>query len=444
MPIESATIPQQTVFMQDERPFALFQGRVISRRQLWRDVSALAERLPAKTHALNLCQNRYLFCVCLLAAASRGQICLLPSSAHQRILYDILKDYPDAYLVGEQMPEMAGVCRFEVGRPAAGGGGNIHAAEIDWARAGVVAFTSGSTGKPKPCPHSLLSLLTSARMALAALGLAASRRVMISTTPPQHMYGLETSVFWPLSSDLLLYDGRPFYPGDVQAALAAAPWPALLLTTPAHLRSLSKTRQAWTNLAGVLSATDTLPHALAAAAKAALGLEVWEIYGSTETLSFACRQALSARAWRLYPGCRLYRERNRGPVWLEARHLPEAAVLSDRLRLLDGERFAALGRDVDMVKVAGKRASLSDLNRILCEIAGVDDGVFYSVDDGSTEPRLAAFVVSSLSAAELRSALRARIDDVFLPRKIQRVATIPRSATGKFTRQALEQLLQNW
>jgi len=441
MPTESATITQATVFMQDERPFALFQDRVISRGQLWRDVSALAKRLPAKSHVLNLCQNRYLFCVCLLAAASRGQICLLPSSAHNRVLYDILKDYPDAYLAGEQTPEMAGVCWFEVDLPASRAGSDINAARIDWTRAGIVAFTSGSTGKPKPCPHSLLSLLTSARMALAALDWATSRRLMISTTPPQHMYGLETSVFWPLSSDLLLYDGRPFYPGDVQAALTASPWPALLLTTPAHLRSLTKTRHDWANLAGVLSATDTLPHALAAAAKAALGIETWEIYGSTETLSFAYRQTLSARAWRLYPGCRLYRERNRGTVCLEARHLPEVAVLSDRLRLLDAGRFAALGRDADMLKVAGKRASLSDLNRILCEIAGVDDGVFYPVDDGSTEPRLAAFVVSRLSAAELRSALRTRIDDVFLPRKIQRVAAIPRSATGKITRQALEQLL---
>ena len=53
--------------------------------------------------------------------------------------------------------------------------------------------------------------------------------------------------------------------------------------------------------------------------------------------------------------------------------------------------------------------------------------------------RLAAYVVApSLSSEGLMSALRERIDGAFLPRPLHFVDALPRNATGKLPREALD------
>jgi acyl-coenzyme A synthetase/AMP-(fatty) acid ligase len=56
--------------------------------------------------------------------------------------------------------------------------------------------------------------------------------------------------------------------------------------------------------------------------------------------------------------------------------------------------------------------------------------------------RLTALVVApGLSAPQLLEALRQRIDPAFLPRPLLLVDTLPRNATGKLSRAALDELL---
>ncbi|MCY1551384.1 hypothetical protein D9M68_877110 [compost metagenome] len=55
--------------------------------------------------------------------------------------------------------------------------------------------------------------------------------------------------------------------------------------------------------------------------------------------------------------------------------------------------------------------------------------------------RLAAFVVApTLDARTLLAGLRTRLDAIFLPRPLVLVDALPRNATGKLTRQALQGL----
>jgi acyl-coenzyme A synthetase/AMP-(fatty) acid ligase len=67
------------------------------------------------------------------------------------------------------------------------------------------------------------------------------------------------------------------------------------------------------------------------------------------------------------------------------------------------------GRNSDLLEIAGKRASLGDLNRRLLAIAGVEDGVMFTLDaDAGSVCRLAALVVApALSEAHILAALRA-------------------------------------
>src|SRR5262249_40193225 len=100
-------------------------------------------------------------------------------------------------------------------------------------------FTSGSTGKPKPNLKSWGSLVASTRGGSVQLGVdALPGASLIGTVPPQHSYGLESTIMLPLQHGLVLHAERPFFPADVIAALAAAPRPRILVTTPVHLRAL--------------------------------------------------------------------------------------------------------------------------------------------------------------------------------------------------------------
>jgi len=99
-----------------------------------------------------------------------------------------------------------------------------------------------------------------------------------------------------------------------------------------------------------------------------------------------------------------------------------------------------VGRGADLVNVAGKRASIGDLNTRLCRIDGVEDGVFFMPDEGQ---RMTAFVVApGLNDADLLRALGRLIDPVFLPRPLFFVTSLPRNETGKLTRKALVDLYQ--
>ncbi len=417
-----------------EEPLALHEGRIIKRGNFWSAVKGLAGRLPDRPYVFNLCENRYLFCLSLLAAASRGQICLLPPSGQMAVIQEILHDYPDAYVACERDPHLPGLEWFAVAAPRS----EDMALDpgFDWERAALVAFTSGSTGRPKPCAHGLATFRISAQMAVRSLGLDRRRLLMVSTTPPQHMYGLETSVFWPLFSSLVLHDGRPFFPEDIRRVVEASPWPAVLATTPTHLRSLARANGPWGNLAGVISATDALSEKLARETETALGQSPHEIYGSTETLSFASREPLRESLWQPYASTRLVQNAS-GQTHLESPHLPTPALLQDSFKVEPDGRFAVLGRHSDLVKIGGKRASLAELDRRLKDIEGVDDGFCFVQEK---EGRLAAVVVSRLDKHGIREGLRPYVDEVFLPRKIHFVAHLPRNEVGKLVKAEMEKL----
>ena len=422
----------------NETPFALYEGKLITRGNLWADLREMARRLPDRSYVFNLCENRYLFCLVLLAAASRGQVCLLPPSSQMAVISEIFDDYPGSYVASERTPNLPGLEWFTVDAPMS----EDIALEprFDWNRTAVIAFTSGSTGKPKPCPHNLASFRISANMAVSSLGFGQQQLLMVSTTPPQHMYGLETSVFWPLFSSLILYDGHPFFPEDIRRVVETAPSPVVLATTPTHLRSLTKTSGSWANLVGVLSATEALSEQLARETDSVLGQSPKEIYGSTETLSFASREILRESLWQPYASSLLIQE-GTGSTYLESPHLQAPVLLQDTFRVEADGRFAVLGRDIDMVKIGGKRASLAELNQRLRDIAGVEDGFCFVQQGGISDGRLAVVVVSQIDRQGILEGLQPYVDSVFLPRKIYFVDSIPRNEAGKLPKAEMEKLL---
>ena len=191
----------------------------------------------------------------------------------------------------------------------------------------------------------------------------------------------------------------------------------------------------------LLCATAPLSPQLAAEAEARFGAALYEIYGCTEAGQVATRRTVETPEWRAFRDVRLRREE--GAVWVGGGHVEAEVALGDVIELRGPETFLLHGRTADLVNIAGKRTSLSNLNYHLNSIAGVRDGVFVMPDEeGGGVTRLMAFVVApDLGSEALTNALRQRIDTAFLPRPLCFVDALPRNATGKLPREALSRLV---
>lgn len=396
------------------------------------EVAALAARLPDRRNVVNLCVDRYRFTVALGAALYRGQVSLLPSHRTPEFLTGLARLHPDLYCLAD---EPVAWCPLEtIAYPPAPPPGPRDPAVPSFPseQVAAIAFTSGTTGAPTPHVKLWGALARGAGAEAQALEIdRLAGATLVGTVPPQHMYGLESTVLLVLQHRFAMHGGRPFYPRDVREALARVPAPRVLITTPVHLRALDIDGTELPPLASIVSATAPLGPEAAARAEARYRAPVREIYGFTEAGMVASRRTLDGDAWRLLPGVAL---RSDGEAWwAESGHVPAPARFSDLIDVLDGERFVLRGRASDVVNVAGKRASLAGLNAQLLAIPGVVDGAFFSPeDDGSGVRRLAAFVVApGLTSRRLLEELRRRVDPAFLPRPLRLVARLPRNATGK-------------
>jgi acyl-coenzyme A synthetase/AMP-(fatty) acid ligase len=263
----------------------------------------------------------------------------------------------------------------------------------------------------------------------------------VASVPPQHSYGLESSVLLALLGGAAFDSGRPFYPADIAAALAAVPRPRALVTTPFHLKTLLLSGVTLPPVDLVLSATAPLSPQLAAQAERAFGGVLIEIYGCTEAGQVASRRTTEGQRWTTLGALRLRTED--GPdgerFIVEGGHVTEPTPLADVLELDDARHFRLLGRANDLIHVAGKRSSLAYLNFQLNRVQGVQDGCFWMPDevvDGVVRP--VAFVVApDLAPAEVITRLRRLLEPAFVPRRVVQVAALPRNDTGKLTVQAL-------
>ena len=222
-----------------------------------------------------------------------------------------------------------------------------------------------------------------------------------------------------LQHDLVLHTGRPFYPADIVAELAAAPHPRVLVTTPLHLQVLLAEPVTMPSVDLVLSATAPLSVELAREAEQRFAGTLYEIYGCSEAGQIAVRRTALSQEWYCLDGIVL--RQDAAGTWVSGVPIAEETLLSDVIELHDQARFSLHGRIADLVNVAGKRTSLAYLNHHLNAIEGVLDGAFVaSADNGGAVSRLIAFAVApGMGAEEIMASLRLRIDAAFLPRPLR-------------------------
>jgi acyl-coenzyme A synthetase/AMP-(fatty) acid ligase len=431
-----------------DRIFGLRGGRAISVAGFLSDVSAAAAQLPSTAYALNGCDDRYLFAVGFAACIQRGIVTLLPQARTPGVIAYLRSEAPDLVLLTDRDDEAEPTGGLTVHRIELAAQGDAAAGPAIPAFPGsrLVArmYSSGSTGRPQPQPKFWGSLVRNAAAQVERLReVAPSDVALLGTVPAQHCYGFESTMLVALAGGAVMTASRPFFPGDIAAELDALPRPRGLVTTPFHLRTLLDAGLALPAADLVLCATAPLTPALADAAEAAFRAPLIEIYGATETGQLATRRTTREQGWMPYAGVRV--TQMDGRAWAEGGHVLERTPLADLVETAADDSFMLLGRQADMVNIAGKRSSLAYLTQVLLRVPGVLDGAFFVPEEltGDAEvTRLAAAVVApNRTPSDLMKALREHLDPVFLPRPLLLVPALPRSDASKLPVAELRALL---
>jgi acyl-coenzyme A synthetase/AMP-(fatty) acid ligase len=421
------------------------QGQTHTARQFLADVSSLAESLPDRPTVLNLSDSRYAFLVGFAAAILRGQLTLLPQRRAPVALRRLGGDYPGSYVLTDHDEGIEGFDAV----PILSKGGHApwpkHIPLVPLNQVVAIAFTSGSTGHPVPNQKTWGALTAVAQATGARLGIKGGDRIgVVATVPHQHMFGLEASVMLPLMHGVAMYAGRPLFPADIGSVLADVAGRWMLVTTPLHLRACVAERMHVPPGGLILSATAPLGRSLAQEAERMFLSEVHEIFGFAEAGSIAERRTSAGDRWQPLEDVLVEQE---GPSCrVRAWYLPMPVPVPDRMTVDPDGTFIVHGREADQVNIAGHRVSLGDLNHTLLRIDGVQDGIFFLPDEeAGLVTRLMAFVVApGKTSEEIQCALRAHLDPIFLPRPLVCVPSLPRNATGKLPRDAVQELARQW
>ncbi|HEV8074051.1 MAG TPA: fatty acid--CoA ligase family protein, partial [Opitutaceae bacterium] len=307
-------------------------------------------------------------------------------------------------------------------------------------------ITSGSTGTPRALPFTHAQILADGRQVCRTMGIGPGD-LNLAIIPLGHSYGLGNLVV------PLLAQGTPLVcaSAPMPHALAAdcARWrPTVFPAVPALLRALAACDiaiDALQSLRLVISAGAPLPAETAQAFFAKTGRSPQAFYGTSETggITFD-RDGEATRAGRSVgtplAGVRLRFGRGRRFVVVSAAVGGRGKFSpADHAELNAPGELVLLGRAGRMVKIAGRRLDLTELETTLRRVPGVRDAL--AAPHPARPDELAAALATDLSANAVRGALRERLAAWKIPRRLIVLPAFPLTARGKTDTRALQKLL---
>jgi acyl-CoA synthetase (AMP-forming)/AMP-acid ligase II len=304
----------------------------------------------------------------------------------------------------------------------------------------IEVVTSGSTGQPQVHQKTAYTLLTEVSVLVQLLELDEGDTV-IATTASHHLYGLLFGLLTPWAVGAgIVADSRneadAFHPEGI-AALCRETAATLLVTVPAHLRSLTEAKP---NLGGLRKvACSAAPLSLEDAERFedAFSIPIVDVLGSTETGGIATRRAAKTRRWRPLPGVQVdVDEKQRLLIRSPFLTGREQVVTDERARLYPDGCFEYLGRDDGVIKIGGKRVHLHEIETAARALDGVTNACALSrpVDSMRGHELLLIVEGKGLQSIKIKRSLRASLDPTFVPRRVRVVDRMPVDDRGKLTR----------
>ena len=316
----------------------------------------------------------------------------------------------------------------------------------------LIKLTSGTTGEPKPLPFTEAEMLADGEQIMQSMSITTADR-NFAVIPLGHSYGLGNLVL-------------PFFMVGVPIVLGSSPYPQVMLEeltrypctvlplVPPLVKALAAVGAESAGLQGmrlILSAGSALKPEIARQFHAQTGRRVHNFYGSSETGGICFDRSGQAAQTDGAVGSPLVGVElsltEAGAVHIRSEALCHAlypagvATLHDFGCIDEGGVLRLTGRHADIVKIAGRRMSLSEIEAALCALEGVED-VYVTVREGrSGETRCVAIFAGSAEADAIRRQLAAGLPDWKVPKALRRVDQITNNARGKKDRQAMERVV---
>jgi long-chain acyl-CoA synthetase len=310
----------------------------------------------------------------------------------------------------------------------------------------LVKMTSASTGAPRGLPATHSQMAADGRQVCSTMKITPGDRCL-AAVPLGYSYGLGNLVLPLLLQGSAVICASSALPQALAADIARFR-PTVFPAVPPILRALAASELPGRPLGSlrlVISAGSPLAPEVASAFAEKFGKKVHGFYGTSETGGIAFDRTGNATLEGRSVGTPLD-----GVTVTPGRSgrftVSGAAVLgrgrfspADGGSITRGGELVLRGRTDRVVKVAGRRVDLAEIERALRSVPGVREAFAHLV--AGREPLLAAAAATELPGPELRRLLRARLASWKVPGRIVALARFPVTARGKVDAEGLRQLL---
>lgn len=302
----------------------------------------------------------------------------------------------------------------------------------------AVVHTSGTSGRPKAVELTYANFRASAHASLVNLGTRDDDR-WLCCLPLFHVGGLSILTRSAINqTEAVVHEG---FDAERVARALAQERITLVSLVATQLRRLLDLGVTAPHLRAALIGGGPIPPDLMERAADA-GMPVIPTYGMTET----CSQIWSGR---LLPGVEIDTTDDgellvRGPMVAPGALAADGWLhTGDRGRLDAHGELHVEGRIADTIVTGGENVSAAEVEAALLSHSGIEDAAVVGRPDPEWGQAVVAFVVvrddarapgTASEVPGLEAHLRARLAGYKIPKRIERVAAIPRNAAGKTLR----------
>ncbi len=420
-------------------------------------------------------KDRFQFMAVFFALLQNGALPVLLDPAGKSELDSVLRAVEPRYVIADStnrqiFEESAGNFDFRIIDPDDIGikeGGGFHLSGTYEADEPMcVLFTSGSTGEQSGIVKTYGNIISELEVLIRILKIS-DRHIFLGLVPWHHIYGLLFTVFLPLRVGGAVHSKTPLLPQEIISALRKRrDFPTILVGVPVHYAALSRLG----NKGKVSDFSQLSPISSGAALSndifrdffVTYGRGVLEIYGSTETGGIAWRiqddEAGEMTSWSAFPytewkiksggaeGSLIVRSPAVSHAQLIRNHTVRIVsddgwfIMGDIIRRNDKDesRFIFLGRDLQIMKVGGRRISAREIEQVILQIDWVKDcAVVAECLGGSAGTELFAVIQKSrqVDDVSLKTRIRAyckeKLAQYKVPKRIAVMERIPRNRNGK-------------
>ena len=307
-------------------------------------------------------------------------------------------------------------------------------------------FTSGSTGRPTLVPKTFRQI----EVEVDFIGrlFDAPRRVA-GLVPWCHIWGLLSTFFVPLRQGGVC-DLRSGISARGILEHAGVQELDLVVGVPVYYQAMVRVLEEgmlpdFHTSCRFASSSAPLSPEVRGRFKAAAGVGITDIFGSTETGGIAYRR--EDGPWIVQPHVEARiddegRLRVRSPsVSFETED--SFFAIGDLVESVAGG-FVLLGREDDVVKIGGRRIALGEINRAVEACPGVFHAATVAENVAGT-PRLLTYVEpkdTSLTSKAVKTFVRSKLADHKVPRTVHIVSSLPLTSSGKLDRRKLQILMK--